>query len=248
MTPVSTSLVATTDPNSPPDQKHAVCQAAPTNILRLLALLRWIIGYGRDLATSLQQHAEPDRLAGVVRRFRTTDLAHILARIARGLALASALEARLARRAARGRDIAPLPLRLRSLPSLHDGAKPGKPRLRCTNLIDRPPDRLPSAEAIAAELRRRPIGAVIVDICRDLGILPGHLKYAEWQELRDAITCYGGNLATLLFKETGEALRRRMAACLIGDDPAGPGSAAPHTPTPTMGTGPPAPPPGAFAT
>jgi hypothetical protein len=33
---------------------------------------------------------------------------------------------------------------------------------------------MPTAEQIAAEVRRRPIGAVIADICRDLRILPSH--------------------------------------------------------------------------
>src|SRR4029077_20405902 len=35
--------------------------------------------------------------------------------------------------------------------------------------------RLPTEEEIAEAVRRRPIGAVIVDICCDLGIAPGRL-------------------------------------------------------------------------
>lgn len=33
------------------------------------------------------------------------------------------------------------------------------------------PAQLPASEQIAAEMRRRPIGGVATDICRDLGIL-----------------------------------------------------------------------------
>ena len=54
---------------------------------------------------------------------------------------------------------------------------------------------LPTPEQIAAEVRRRPIGAVIADICRDLGIMPNH---PLWRELRDAIIRYGGSLARLV--------------------------------------------------
>jgi len=47
-------------------------------------------------------------------------------------------------------------------------------------------------------VRRRPIGAVIVDICLDLGIAPGHLDRAFWDEINHAIMMYGGNLARFL--------------------------------------------------
>jgi hypothetical protein len=47
--------------------------------------------------------------------------------------------------------------------------------------------RLPTEEEIAAQMRRRPIGAVIVDICCDLGIAPGHLDRAFWDEISHAV-------------------------------------------------------------
>ena len=47
-------------------------------------------------------------------------------------------------------------------------------------------------------MRRRPIGAVIVDICHDLGITPGQLDRAFWDELSHAIIAYGGSLAGFL--------------------------------------------------
>ena len=50
-------------------------------------------------------------------------------------------------------------------------------------------------EQIAAAVRRRPIGAVIADICRDLGILPSH---PLWPELSKAVVRHGGSLVTLL--------------------------------------------------
>ena len=54
--------------------------------------------------------------------------------------------------------------------------------------------RLPTPEQIAAEVRRRPVGAVIADICRDLGIVGDH---PLWQKLNWTILRYGGSLVPL---------------------------------------------------
>ena len=54
---------------------------------------------------------------------------------------------------------------------------------------------MPTPEQIAAWVRRRPIGAVIADICRDLGIMANH---PLWRELSAVIIRYGGNLARLV--------------------------------------------------
>ena len=58
--------------------------------------------------------------------------------------------------------------------------------------------RLPTADEIAAEVRSRPIGAIIADICRDLGIAPGDLDGAFWDELNLAIISYGGTIAGII--------------------------------------------------
>ena len=69
------------------------------------------------------------------------------------------------------------------------------PRLAC----------LPTEAEIAAEIRRRPIGAVIVSICEDLGITPGQLDREFWDELAHAIIAYGGSLSGWIGK-----LNRRL--------------------------------------
>ena len=66
---------------------------------------------------------------------------------------------------------------------------------------DRRAPGLPTIAEIAAELRRRPIGAVIADICRELGITSEH---PLWPELAEVIKAYGGSIAQLL---TDEATR-----------------------------------------
>ena len=40
--------------------------------------------------------------------------------------------------------------------------------------------------------------SAIVDICCDLGIAPGHLDRAFWDEINHAIRMYGGSLARFL--------------------------------------------------
>jgi hypothetical protein len=59
---------------------------------------------------------------------------------------------------------------------------------------------LPTAEQIAAEVRRRPIGAVIVDICRDLGITGSH---PLWREVQWAIIKHRGSLVRLVMAILG---------------------------------------------
>ena len=93
--------------------------------------------------------------------------------------------------------------------------------------------RLPTPGDIAAEVRCRPIGAVIADICRDLGIVPSN---PLWRELSRAIISYGGNLTTLvedIAERFGLSLTRPPAAV----HPGGPPPFLPSTVVP--GTGPP---------
>jgi hypothetical protein len=53
---------------------------------------------------------------------------------------------------------------------------------------------MPTAEDIAAALRNRPAGAVIADICRDLGIVPAH---PLWREIMAVVCEFGGNFVRL---------------------------------------------------
>jgi hypothetical protein len=57
------------------------------------------------------------------------------------------------------------------------------------------PAELSIEEQIAAEVRGRPIGVVIADICRDLGIVASH---PLWREISLAIICEGGHLVPVL--------------------------------------------------
>jgi len=214
---------------------EAPAAAPPTAIGRVLSLVRKLIDYGRQITGTLQQRAVAPGFARFAMPFGTADLAIILARITDGLSRATALEAKLCRQAARGQDLTPPPMRT---PAAHRApparavappptqAAPDDPRLA----------RLPTAEQIAAEVRRRPVGAVIADICRDLGIAPGHLDRASWDELSQAIIFYGASLAGFV-----KGLTQRMFAFDFGEpaDPAEPGWSVPSLRLSEPATGPP---------
>jgi hypothetical protein len=158
---------------------------------RLLALVRKLIDYGRELAATLQR--DPTKRP---RHLRATDIALILARITRGLFRAQALEEWVVRNAAR-LNAPPRPRRASSPHNI-----PPTPPLR-----DQGGSHLPdllTPEQVAARVRRQPIGAVIADICRDLAILPSH---PLWPEIRDLILRHGGNLAALVKELIAQAGR-----------------------------------------
>lgn len=171
-------------------------ETQPSRVGRLLALVRRLIDYGRDLAAKVQR-SDP---ATDIRHFDTSDISLILARITRGLQRAQVLEERLVRNAAR----LDAPRRPQTTPATH------KPRVtqsavECSQPSDSPLARLPTAEQIAADVRGRPIGAVLADICRDLGVLPSH---PLWRELSEAIMFNGGNLARLVKEIIAQGARR----------------------------------------
>jgi len=183
-TPTNPIATIQPDPNRP----------MPPRIRAVLGIVHTLIAYGQNLAETLENHASHPHTLPCFRFiatiFFTKDVALILARIKRGLLRAAALEARLRDRAATGRDIQPVRVRPRS-PRNPRAAKPATP----------PPPydpRLPSIEQIASQVRHRSIGAVLVDICLDLGIIPGQMDPASWNELGDALAQYGGDLTNLV--------------------------------------------------
>ncbi len=174
---------------------------------RLLGLVRKILGYGRELVASLQRQNTPAPSLTIARRFGTFNLALIIARITRGLAIAARLEVRLAR----------TPPTRAVAQSSATRRPPAQPRTA------RPPEPsqaeddaallrgLPSAEEIAARIRRRPAGAVIVEICRDLGI---DTQHPLWRDIQMAIIAFDGSLVRLVnvwTTQAGSFMAARMA-------------------------------------
>jgi hypothetical protein len=191
----------------------------------LLDLVRKLIDYGRDLASTLHQRAAADPYFTRT-FFGSSDLKQVLARITRGLQLAGMLEARLIQRAAQP-PAAPTTAAAasRSAPcTTRPAAQRTEPA--CADSAD-----LPTAEQIAARFRRQPIGAAIADICRDLGIMPSH---PLWREVARAMGVHGGNLARLLNDLIHRSFQPLIAGHILDDTP------ALFLPPPALGgTGPP---------
>jgi hypothetical protein len=196
----------------------------PTRAGRLLSLVRKLIDYGRELAASLHQRDTTD-LRAVTRAFGTRDIARILARIACGLLRAQALEDKVLHNARLETDPQPNP---QPAASSRSPSAPRPPGDRQPLGPDLAPLTLPTSEQIAAKVRCQPIGAVIADICRDLGICPNH---PLWRELQELIREHRGNYTSLVI----EILDRPW--CLRAEsEPTAPPS---NAPTSACATGPP---------
>jgi hypothetical protein len=190
-----TTTAALADRPGPPLDPATGNAPVATRTARLLGVLHKLIDHGKGLAQSLQQRiatASTTAPSAVTRHFGTLNIVLILSRIVRGLRLAAALEARLIAHPLR-EHAAPAVVRPRSdlAPRARRPAEPSG-GMTASALPD-----VPTAEEIAAALRHRPVGEVIADICRDLGIVPSH---PLWDELATVITEFGGNYVRL-FKD-----------------------------------------------
>src|SRR5271169_2139586 len=197
-------------------------------LARLLGLVRKLIDHGKQLALAVGQRGLTDDPALARCRFGTRDIALILSRITLALHRATALEARLLRSADRPDPKARLPGASSPRTPRAPREAPEEPAAADPRLA-----RLPTAEQIAAEIRHRPVGAVIADICRDLGIMPAH---PLWRELHTAIILHGGSLVAFvkdLCNRAHATLRESAEALSAASAPAPPLSLEPAS------TGPP---------
>ena len=172
-------------------------QDAFPRVGRLLGVLRKLVTYGTNLLATLQQGASAQRQALTMRAFGSKDLALIIERIKCGLLRAAGLEVRLNLFVKRGRDLRPAPWRMsmprerKVTPEAEAPAATAAAPVADAELVWR----LPSAEEIAEQVRTRPLGVVINDICHDLGLQPGMVDGVLWRELADALMDCGFSLA-----------------------------------------------------
>jgi hypothetical protein len=149
--PPTTDRAQPSTPDPHQDQP-ATGTAAASRTGHLLGLVRFLIGYGKQLATTLQQRTATTDLSGIIRNFGTIDIADIIARITRGLLRAAALETKLDQRLARQQAAAAN----LTAASCREPRAP-RPTNRSASVPDDPGiAHLPTPEAIAAEIRRRP--------------------------------------------------------------------------------------------
>ena len=182
----ATAAAQTPRPGPPQDPAPTGCPS-PSLLTRTLIVVRTLIDYGRQVAAMLKQGTTAGYLEHLTQCFATDDIAEILARIARALHIAAALEAKLLTYV--GPPERPLPAA--RLPRVPRTGWQAAASAHALPLALRPADgaagpvapggdgaesrlaRLPSAEEIARMLRNRSIGAIIADLCLELGIREG---------------------------------------------------------------------------
>jgi hypothetical protein len=190
-----------------PNQAGPEPQAAPSRSGHLRTLVQSLIAFASTLVETLSVHTHPTAHAAIALRFGTTNLTLITARIARALLMAMALNRRLARIARQ------LDNPVAQRPASPARTNPIRPRAARAPALDQAADdaallaRLPTAEEIAAQIRHRPIGRVLEDICRDLGILPSD---PLWRDLQLPIIANGGNLVRLFKRVTTRVIRHSL--------------------------------------
>ncbi len=209
----------------------------PARIAALLHTVRILLGYGRHLAATAEPRSASTDFNAIASCFGTSRLYAILAHLQRGLLRAAALERVLLERAARGRDIgfpapreqaaAPLPAAADALtaapadPPAGAFGDPATEQPAAAQVARKPARRsrpagwndpelfMPTLEELEAQVRRRPLGRTLVEICLDLAVVPGFCTGSFWNELFDSIRLHGGSVATLML----EKVRREEAFC-----------------------------------
>lgn len=203
----------------PVPQQDQAAETLPPNITQILHILQILLSYGRHLAITLEHRAAARGFSVIAQCFGTAKVSVILAQLYRGIMRAAALERVLLARAARGRDLtvqqprSTAPHQAPSTPA--QGTEPQAPPTRTAAPVRArhagpaaPLDlaHLPTMEQLEAEVRRRPIGRVIADICQDLGVAPRLCAGSFWNDIFNALRSYRGNLAHLI----GEMRRREV--------------------------------------
>jgi hypothetical protein len=209
------------------EQPHTVSDPAtkqpalPERIARLLRVVRVLLGYGRHLADTVRDRAAAPAFSAIAACFGTASLSVIGAHLQRGILRALALQRVLLACAAAGRDLEFAEPRIRNretAPAPADAARDqaaaapvprpaASPPMRRSSRDDPANFHTPTLEQLEREVRRRPLGRTIVDICLDLAVVPGLCTGAFWNELFDLIRSHGGSIVTLVLER-----RRREQA------------------------------------
>jgi hypothetical protein len=198
----------------------------PAGIAAVLHVVRILLNFGRHLAGTTERRAARPGFGAIAVCFGSGRVFKILAHLQRGILRAMALERVLLARAARGQDIrftepraqtsappaapaappAEPPQEARAQPERHaeskSAAQPSRPRGG-----NDPELFMPTLEELEAQVRRRPLGRTIVEICLDLAVVPGFCTGAFWNTLFDSIRLYGGSVSELM----QERMRREVA-------------------------------------
>ena len=61
---------------------------------------------------------------------------------------------------------------------------------------------MPTAQDLDRQVRRRPVGRTISDICSDLAVVPGFCHSAFWNQLHEMMHFLGGSIPRLMQEKT----------------------------------------------
>jgi hypothetical protein len=260
----ATTPCPASSPDPQPDRsgRAVPARSIPAGIAALLHTVRILLGYGRHLAATAPDRAASTDFNAVAACFGTGRLYAILAHVQRGILRAMALERVLLARAARGRDIGfaaprermttpPTALAdpataaqssdpLAEMPAAAHVARKVAARSSRPAGWNDPELYMPTLEELEAQVRRRPLGRTLVDICLDLAVMPGFCTGAFWNTLFESIRAHDGSVAVLMqervrrqeafckeqdrtmgsnwdWQEMGREAIRRVLGCFIGD-------------------------------
>ena len=179
--------------------------AKPSRAAALLHFIRVLIDAGRERLAAIRSQPEPDETRSLACAFGTFNATLIVARILRGLRIAAALQVRVA--AAAPRIDAPPRVRAAASAPRPSGAPRKQKRSEDADdaalLACAPTDR-----DIADMVRGRAIGAVLADICADLGIGVGH---PLWRDVQSFIIDHEGPVEKALKRGFERFLAARLA-------------------------------------
>jgi hypothetical protein len=191
----------------------------PAGIAAFLHTVRVLLGFGRHLAETATQRSANADFNAIAACFGTGRLYAILAHLQRGILRAMALERVLLARAARGRDIGVATPGERVIAAPVAPAAGQPVQAPATRQLAARPSRpagwndpeifMPTSQELEAQVRRRPIGRTLVEICLDLAVVPGFCAGPFWNTLFDSIRLHGRSVAALM----QEKLRRQEAFC-----------------------------------
>jgi hypothetical protein len=223
MVPAATPCAAL--PHDPQPDRPG--RTIPARIAALLHTVRIMLGFGRHLAETAQHRSASPDFNAIAACFGTGRLYAIMAHLQRGILRATALENVLLAWAARGRDIDFAAPRKRAAAAPAAPAEPPDGEQSVGAPVGRKPVPrpsrpagwndpelfMPTLEELEAQVRRRPLGRTLVEICLDLAVVPCFCDGSFWNELFDGIRLLGGSIAILM----QEHARREKAFCTEQD-------------------------------
>ena len=177
-------------------------RATPPCIAFLLNVVRVLLRYGRDLENTIPTKSDHPHFPTLAAGFGTHDVRRILAHVHRGILRAMMLQRFLLARAAQGRDIEPVqppapaePAEIEALElKLRAPAQP-RPKAKKTDPDDPMHFSMPTMKELESQVRRRPVGHTIAEICMDLGVTATFCEGATWDEILQTLMHFGANLA-----------------------------------------------------